>query len=192
MATAGRPSKLTKKLQEQICQALRAGNYIEPAAAIHGVTKSVLYNWLKRGGKERARLDKSPKARPKKTEKPYLSFVDAIEKAQGLAEARDVAIIAKAAETQWQAAAWRLERKFYSRWGRKAAIEVEANHKGMVRQEYHVTIDQRRVELIKMVERDDLREAMRTLALAYASNGNGNGNGHEPKLLEAGTDDDRG
>jgi len=36
---------------------------------------------------------------------------------------RDVAIIAKAAAGgHWQAAAWRLERKFPDRWGRKTKL----------------------------------------------------------------------
>jgi hypothetical protein len=34
------------------------------------------------------------------------------------AEMRDVALIAQAAKENWQAAAWRLERKYPARWGR--------------------------------------------------------------------------
>jgi hypothetical protein len=40
------------------------------------------------------------------------------------AEMRDVALIAQAAKENWQAAAWRLERKYPARWGRKTQHEV--------------------------------------------------------------------
>jgi hypothetical protein len=44
-----------------------------------------------------------------------------------VAEAADVTLIAQAArEGQWQAAAWRLERKFPSKWGRREEASPEA------------------------------------------------------------------
>lgn len=119
----GRPCKLTPKLRESICSALRAGNYIETAAIINGVNKTSLYAWLKKGGEERRRLEGGRNRKPTKKAKPYLDFLNAVEKAQGQAEARDVALIGQAAVSQWQAAAWRLERKFPSRWGRRASVE---------------------------------------------------------------------
>jgi len=118
----GRPTDLTQELQDKLCNLLRAGNYVEPAAASLGIRKSTLYKWLRRGGVEWKHQHKGGK--PNKRELIYLSFVDAVEKAQGQAEARDVALTAKAAESQWQAAAWRLERKFPERWGRKVQAEI--------------------------------------------------------------------
>lgn len=112
----GRPSKLTPELQERIVQAIRAGNYIETAAAYAGIAKSTLYDWLKRGA--RAKTGK------------YRAFSDAVQRALAEAEVRDVAIIGKAAQEQWQAAAWRLERKFPERWGRKDRHEVTGESGG--------------------------------------------------------------
>lgn len=97
-----RPTKLTPKLQEQVVGYLRAGAYVETAAAAAGIARDTLYVWLRRGARGDA---------------PYADFAQAVEHAQALAELRDVAIIGKAAETQWQAAAWRLERKLPQRWG---------------------------------------------------------------------------
>jgi transposase len=104
-----RPTKLTAEVQERICSCIRAGNYIETAAAYAGIHKDTLYDWLKRGAKARSGI--------------YREFSAAVEKALADSEVRDVSIIARAADTEWQAAAWRLERKFPARWGRKTSVE---------------------------------------------------------------------
>jgi len=36
MAKPGRPTKLTPEVQEEVCNAVRAGNYMETAAALRG------------------------------------------------------------------------------------------------------------------------------------------------------------
>lgn len=119
----GRPTKLTPEVQHRIVQAIQAGNYMETAAAYAGINKSTLYLWLKRGAREKERLEKNSRARMRKSEAPFVEFSNAIQKALAEAEMRDVMLIGKAAAEQWQAAAWRLERKFPQRWGRRVAIE---------------------------------------------------------------------
>jgi len=102
---SGRPTKLTPALQSKICDAIRAGNYLETAAAYAGVNKTTLHRWMRDGARAKSGA--------------LYEFNLAIEKALADAEARDVALIAKAAsDGVWQAAAWRLERKFPQRWGR--------------------------------------------------------------------------
>ncbi|MBV6343589.1 hypothetical protein HWQ67_18640, partial [Candidatus Magnetobacterium casensis] len=54
----------------------------------------------------------------------YKKFSDGVQKAMASAEIRDVLIIGEASKTQWQASAWRLERKFPKRWGRFEKIEA--------------------------------------------------------------------
>ena len=125
----GRPTKLNFDTHNKIISAIRAGNYIETAAAYAGINKSTLYDWLKRGEREKQRVAQNPRYKIRKSEKPYVEFSNAVEKALAEAEVRDVAIIAKAAEEQWQAAAWRLERKFPDRWGRK---RLDIEHSGSV------------------------------------------------------------
>ena len=124
-----RPTKLNFDTHNKIITAIRAGNYIETAAAYAGINKSTLYEWLKRGEREKQRVAKNPRYRIRKSEKIYVEFSNAVEKALAEAEIRDVAIIAKAAEEQWQAAAWRLERKFPDRWGRKK-FDIDMKHSG--------------------------------------------------------------
>lgn len=143
----GRPTKLNYEVQEKIIQAIKAGNYMETAAAYAGINKSTLYDWLKRGEREKQRMGKNPRYRIRKSEKPYVEFSDAVEKALAEAEMRDVLLIGKAAEEQWQAAAWRLERKFPDRWGRRV-LDVE--HKGSLEVKND---DIRRIE--QQLEKDD-------------------------------------
>jgi hypothetical protein len=102
----GRPSKLTPQVCQKIVDALRAGNFIQTAAEYAGVDRSTVHDWLRRGKRER--------------QGQYRDFVEQVRKAEADSEVRDLAIISKAAlEGTWQAAAWRLERKFPERYGRR-------------------------------------------------------------------------
>ena len=112
----GRPTKLNDELKDQICKVVRAGNYIETAAAYAGLSKQTLYDWMKRGRRESEARNEG-KSGIRKEEK-YVRFLDAIEKALADGEIRDVAIVAQAATENWQAAAWKLERRNPGRWGR--------------------------------------------------------------------------
>lgn len=110
----GRPEgsgiKLTPELQALVVAHLAAGNYLETAAQAAGVDKTTLYDWLKKGstGKE-----------------PYAGFSHAVVDAQAKAEARDVQRMDAHGFTNWQAVAWRLERRHPDRWGRKERVEVQ-------------------------------------------------------------------
>jgi len=116
----GRPTKLTPEILSKICDALRAGNYRETAAAFAGIRKSTFYDWIRQGARAPHGI--------------YRELHDAVEKALADSEARDVALIGKAAgDGDWQAAAWRLERKFPERWGRRDRHEVDANIHGKVK-----------------------------------------------------------
>jgi hypothetical protein len=49
-----------------------------------------------------------------------------VNKAVAESESRDLATILKAAQSQWQAAAWRLERRFPEKYGRNDRLKVDA------------------------------------------------------------------
>ena len=115
---AGRPTKLTKELTEEVAKYLRAGNYIETTAALVGINRDSIYEWLKRGAAEQERLMKNPRARLRKREEIFVEFSDTVKKAQAQSEAMLVGLIGKAAQKNWTAAAWRLERKYPDKWGR--------------------------------------------------------------------------
>src|SRR5262249_2011340 len=103
----GRPNltEVPAEVQQKIVQAILGGNYLETAAADAGMHKSTRYDWLKRGKRQ--------------TEGSLRDLHEAVRKALSDAEVRDVLSVTKAADKYWQAAAWRLERKFPDKWGRR-------------------------------------------------------------------------
>ncbi len=112
MAKAGRPTKLTPDLHAEVIRLIKAGNYLETAAAMVGVERPRLRVWVRRGMNEKRGR--------------YHEFALDVEQAMAHAEAMDVLGIRKAGEREWTARAWLLERRFPTRWGRRSA-EVKVN-----------------------------------------------------------------
>lgn len=113
--------KLDQDLSDKICAAVRLGNYIETAAAFAGIARSTLYEWMKLG---RATPKEGETVEQFELAQPYREFVVQLEQAMASAEVRDVTTIMKASSRNWQAAAWRLERRNPERWGRRDRPEV--------------------------------------------------------------------
>ena len=103
----GRPSKLTRELQAEIIYLLKIGNFVETVCNFVGINKSTFYDWMKKG-------EESNHPRNK-----YRKFQEAVEQAKAWSEAKDVAIITKASEDDWKAAAWKLEHQHPDKWGKK-------------------------------------------------------------------------
>ncbi len=106
----GRHSKCTPEVTDKIITALRAGNYIETAAAYAGICRAALYEWLRLGARGGSEV--------------HEKFAADVEEALAFSEVRDVAVIAKASTEQWQAAAWRLERRHPDKWGRRERVAI--------------------------------------------------------------------
>jgi hypothetical protein len=124
----GRPTKLSPEVTKMISDAIRAGNYIEVAAAYANIDKATFYDWLKKGQRLKVKLAKKPDYLIDEEEQAFIDFSNATKKALADAEVRDVILIGEAAKRSWQAAAWRLERKFPEKWGLNKyhqKIEVE-------------------------------------------------------------------
>lgn len=119
----GRASLLTPEVQAQICDYLSYGNYIETAAAAVGIDQSTLRRWLKRGRREMQRLETTPHNDPDPNELIYLDFCKAVDIAEAQAEVDGLRMIKAHSFEDWKALAWRLERKSFSRWGRRQALE---------------------------------------------------------------------
>lgn len=131
-----RPTKLTPEVQERIITALRAGNYQDTAAAYAGIDESTFYRWMERGLAE--------------PESDYGEFRKAVIKAKSDAEVRDLYLIDQAAQSgSWQAAAWKLERKFPHKWGRVNRTEISGPEGKPVQ------VETMRAELLKALGVDD-------------------------------------
>lgn len=109
----GSTPTLTEELIERLASTIRGGAYVETAAAFCGISKDTFYRWLRMAESDQA------------TEL-LLKLSDAVKKAMAEAELRDLLVIDRAAqEGVWQAAAWRLERKYHDRWGRREKLQLE-------------------------------------------------------------------
>lgn len=107
-AHVGRPSALQPDVVMRLLQALRAGSHVESAAQLAGIAARTFHRWMERG--DPTRKD----ARDAR----YRRFREQVEQARAEAETRNVAIVAQAAQTDWKAAAWLLERTYPERWAR--------------------------------------------------------------------------
>lgn len=94
---AGRRSKYTPETVEKITQAIRLGATYELAASYAGISHTTFFEWM--------------------NTKP--EFVEQVKAAEGAGAMQWLAKIEKAAtEGNWQAAAWKLERRYPERYGR--------------------------------------------------------------------------
>lgn len=115
-----RPTKLTPEVQEQILTAYRAGCSKEHAAAYAGVSHTALFEWQARGETEAQRREAGED--PIDNESKFVAFAEALRKAESDLVVRNLALIQRAAAREdgsWQAAAWLLERKHPTLFGRK-------------------------------------------------------------------------
>lgn len=109
VSKGGRPTKFSKAIADEIITYVMAGNYVETACAIAGVDKKTFYTWLAKGHSDKSGV--------------YVQFLHAVEKAAAWSEARDLQAISDAGKTNWTAKAWRMERRFPERWGRRIKLE---------------------------------------------------------------------
>lgn len=93
---AGRKSKYTPETVKKITQAIELGATYELAAAYGGISITTFNDWRK--------------AKP--------AFSAAIKEAEGRASVKWLARIEQAASEHWQAAAWKLERRYPRDYGR--------------------------------------------------------------------------
>ncbi|AZN40449.1 helix-turn-helix domain-containing protein [Paenibacillus albus] len=133
----GRPPKLYKNelnvdVQAKMCKLLREGHYIEPAAALCGVDRNTVYKWLKAGARGEDEL--------------YMAFHAAVERATAEAEQNALGVIRHAGKTQWQAAAWYLERRHPFKWGKRTQVDANVTStevQWQVEEEQVAAIEQR-------------------------------------------------
>ncbi len=123
-----RKKKLTPSVQKTIVQLIRGGNFKGVSARAAGITEGTMYRWLQEGEEAQsgAKFD----------------FVAAVREAEALAEARNVALVVRHANTTWQAAAWWLERSHHERWGRKEKQELTGADGGPIQIQAEVTAKQ--------------------------------------------------
>lgn len=115
-AKIGRPTKLTPDKIATIVEAVTAGAFRDQAAAVIGIGRTTLYDYLARGQTD---LDNGVTS-------IYAELQDALTRAEAQAELTAIQIIRQHAPMDWRAAAWYLERKYPAKWGR-SVVTHEGN-----------------------------------------------------------------
>lgn len=93
-----RPTKYTEERATKILQAIKLGATYRLACMYGGIDEGTFANWRKR----------------------YSDFSDAVKEAEGAGTVQWLAKIeAAASDGNWQAAAWKLERRYPQEYGRK-------------------------------------------------------------------------
>lgn len=140
VSTGGAPEIINDEIIDRVCNAMRAGAYIETAAAIAGIGKSTLHNWLKKGNQNPDSI--------------YGRFLSAVEQAMHECVMRDLLNIDKCAmgkevefvydengtlvldekgrpivkspaiAPDWSASAWRLERRHARQWSKVETVNT--------------------------------------------------------------------
>ena len=113
-----RPLKLTPQRQKRLADALAVGNTYENACAAAGIDYATFRRWMVRGEAE--------------SRGQFSQFCEVITRAEAEAEHNAITIIRKAAETDWRAAVWWLERRFPHRWGKRARLSVTQRTEGQL------------------------------------------------------------
>jgi hypothetical protein len=124
---------LTDDTHERIIGALRLGNYVEHAATYAGISRATLYNWLKKGDAARERRDAGEELDD--NDERYARFSEDVDTARAAAIVRNVGIIQQAAQTNWQAAGWFLERTAPQHFGRQIRTELSGPDRGPIQVE---------------------------------------------------------
>ncbi len=96
--------ELTTEIMKKIIDLVRSGSYIDIACLSYGISLETYKGWME--------------AAEDAPDSNYGQLQQAIRRAEAEAEARNVAIIQKAASENWQASMWWLENRYPGRWGR--------------------------------------------------------------------------
>lgn len=99
----GRPSKKSKAVVDKILELIADGNYYITAVKACGISYSTFTRWMKE--------DKE--------------FRKSVKRAEAEGEAACIKKIKIAGEKNWTAVAWRLERRWPDRWGKRDSHAVE-------------------------------------------------------------------
>lgn len=100
---AGRKSKYTPERAAEIVKLLAGGATIKDSCAYVGISDDTFARWCVK----------------------YADFAEAVNKARATGKIECAALIRQAARSNWQAAAWFLERSDPTHWGRRDKLTIE-------------------------------------------------------------------
>lgn len=105
----GEGTKLTAEITELVVQAVRIGAPLDVARAYAGIPAPTFAEWLRQG---------------REGWEPYVGLVEKIDAAMAEGHMRDIARVDAAADKYYQAAQFKLERRYPQHWGEKKQIDT--------------------------------------------------------------------
>lgn len=122
MASTGRPTRLTPKLQNRICDLLAKGVPVDTAASGVKLTPRCVQKWRARGREELERLEEDPTATPDPNEQVYVRFFQSTEAARAEWEANAIIELDQLSDVdpdkRMKVLMWKLSRARRENWGR--------------------------------------------------------------------------
>lgn len=140
----GRPTLLNEESQKRIAYAIQRGSTYALAAQYGGISYRALRNWIVRAEEELERRE-NPRVRAGtqqwEAEEPFVQFLHAIKDAEAKAAVGWLEVIDDAASNgNWQAAAWKLERRYPGDYGRRVT-EISGRDGGPIETKTTVDLD---------------------------------------------------
>lgn len=125
----GRPKGTTVLLddvkREELLNLITLGVPISKCVAMVNIGETTFYAWMSRGMIEKERLNTVTDAKPKPEEEIYVKFWESVTRARAEAIAKKVAVISSAAaQGDWKASAWWLERQVPEEFGKIERQEI--------------------------------------------------------------------
>lgn len=119
-------ARISEEIVDLIYQGVLMSETVDGAAAYAGVSRPSIWRWRKRGEAELARLEANPDAKIRESEELYVDLCNALTHAHARKAAHDLAVISAAADAgDWRASAWRLERRYPEKWGKREYLELD-------------------------------------------------------------------
>ena len=139
----GRPPSINPKLEEAILMALRQGAFPSAAAEASGVPRQTFSDWMRRGAQQRRGV--------------YHELYVKVMAAMSEGELRALEQVQAAAEKDWKAAAWLLERRFRARWARQVETPAEGPSENQTslhaHQHLHINFDTIETPVLEFIQR---------------------------------------
>ena len=111
--------------RDELLNLIVLGLPVNKAVGMVNIGETTFYSWMSRGMIEKERLNTVTDAKPKPEEEIYVKFWESVTRARAEAIAKKVAVISSAAaQGDWKASAWWLERQVPEEFGKIERQEI--------------------------------------------------------------------
>lgn len=118
----GHPGLLTDEVQERIVTVVSAGSYLKVAAQHAGISFATLSNWMNRGRKVAGMIERGEPVTAE--DERYLRFLEAVTRADTVAEVHAATAWRAAFREDWRAARDYLVRRHPERWAATHRVQI--------------------------------------------------------------------